>query len=92
MKQFPSIEDLRERARRRIPKMFFEYADSGSYNQETLRANRADFERLKLRQRVLVNVDKRSTATTILGKAVPVPLALGPIGRASCRERVYACV
>jgi L-lactate dehydrogenase (cytochrome) len=80
MKQFPSIEDLRERARRRIPKMFFEYADSGSYSQETLRANRADFERLKLRQRVLVNVDKRSTATTILGKPVPVPLALGPIG------------
>jgi L-lactate dehydrogenase (cytochrome) len=80
MKQFPCIEDLRERARRKVPKMFFDYADSGSYSQETLRANRADFEKLKLRQRVLVNVDKRSTATTILGEPVPVPLALGPIG------------
>jgi len=80
MKQFPSIEDLRAQARRKIPKMFFEYADSGSYSQETLRANRADFEKLKLRQRVLVNVDQRSTATTILGEGVPVPLALGPIG------------
>jgi L-lactate dehydrogenase (cytochrome) len=80
MKQFPSIEDLRVEARRKIPKMFFEYADSGSYSQETLRANRADFEKLKLRQRVLVNVDQRSTATTILGEPVPVPLALGPIG------------
>ena len=80
MKQFPSIEDLRVQARRKIPKMFFEYADSGSYSQETLRANRADFEKLKLRQRVLVNVDQRSTATTILGEPVPVPLARGPIG------------
>jgi len=80
MKAFPSIEDLRQRARRNVPKMFFDYADAGSYNQETLRANRSDFEKLKLRQRVLVNVDKRSTATTILGEPVPVPLALGPIG------------
>jgi len=80
MKQFPCIEDLREQARRNVPRMFFEYAEAGSYNQETLRANRADFEKLKLRQRILVNVDKRSTATTILGEPVSVPLALGPIG------------
>jgi L-lactate dehydrogenase (cytochrome) len=80
MKSFPSIEDLRQRARRTVPKMFFDYAEAGSYSQETLRANRADFEKLKLRQRVLVNVDQRSTATTILGEPVPVPLALGPIG------------
>ena len=60
--------------------MFFDYAEAGSYSQETLRANRADFEKLRLRQRVLVNVDQRSTATTILGEPVPVPLALGPIG------------
>ena len=80
MKSIPSIEDLRRRARRNVPKMFFDYADAGSYNQETLRANRSDFEKLKLRQRVLVNVDQRSTATTILGEPVPVPLALGPIG------------
>ena len=80
MKQMACIEDLRETARRKVPKMFFDYADAGSYNQETLRANRADFEKLKLRQRILVNVDQRSTATTILGEKVPVPLALGPIG------------
>jgi L-lactate dehydrogenase (cytochrome) len=80
MRSFPSIEDLRLRARRNVPKMFFDYAEAGSYNQETLRANRSDFEKLKLRQRVLVNVDQRSTATTILGEPVPVPLALGPIG------------
>jgi L-lactate dehydrogenase (cytochrome) len=80
MRSFPSIEDLRRRARRNVPKMFFDYAEAGSYNQETLRANRYDFEKLKLRQRVLVNVDQRSTATTILGEPVPVPLALGPIG------------
>ena len=80
MKSLACIEDLRLRAKRNVPKMFFDYADAGSYNQETLRANRSDLERLKLRQRVLVNVDKRSTATTILGEPVPVPLALGPIG------------
>src|ERR1700754_1086589 len=80
MKSFACIEDLRARARRNVPKMFFDYADAGSYNEETLRANRSDMERIKLRQRVLVNVDQRSTATTILGQPVPVPLALGPIG------------
>ena len=68
MKSFPSIEDLRQRARRNVPKMFFDYAEAGSYSEETLRANRADMERIKLRQRVLVNVDQRSTATTILGE------------------------
>ena len=76
----PCIEDLRQRARRNVPKMFFDYADAGSYTEETLRANRADMERIKLRQRVLVDVDQRSTATTILGEPVPLPLALGPIG------------
>ena len=68
MKQLPCIEDLRQRARRNVPKMFFDYAEAGSYNEETLRANRSDMERIKLRQRVLVNVDQRSTATTILGE------------------------
>jgi len=80
MRVFPCIEDLRQRAKHNVPKMFFDYAEAGSYNQETLRANRADFEKLKLRQRILVNVEQRSTATTILGEPVPVPLALGPIG------------
>ena len=80
MKAYPCIEDLRQRARRNVPKMFFDYAEAGSYAQETLRANRADLEKIKLRQRILVDVDQRDTSTTILGEKVPVPLALGPIG------------
>jgi L-lactate dehydrogenase (cytochrome) len=80
MKAFPCIEDLRQRAQRNVPKMFFDYADAGSYTEGTLRSNRSDLEQIKLRQRVLVNVDQRSTATTMLGEPVPVPLALGPIG------------
>jgi L-lactate dehydrogenase (cytochrome) len=80
MKNIACIDDLRELARRKVPKMFFDYAEAGSYSQETLRANRADMERIKLRQRVLVNVEKRTTSTTILGEPVPVPLVLGPIG------------
>ena len=80
MKNITCIEDLRELARRKVPKMFFDYAEAGSYSQETLRANRADMERIKLRQRVLIDVDKRDIGTTILGEPAAVPLALGPIG------------
>jgi L-lactate dehydrogenase (cytochrome) len=80
MKSLPSIEDLRRRARRKVPKMFFDYAEAGSYNQETLRANRADFEKLKLRQRILVNVEGRDSSTTIMGEKASLPLALAPIG------------
>src|SRR5437764_13419480 len=74
------IEDVRRRARRRVPKMFFEYAEGGSYAEETLRANRADFERIKLRQRVLVDVSRRELATTMIGEPVAAPFALAPIG------------
>src|SRR5438477_9867152 len=74
------IKDLRRIARRRVPRMFFDYADGGSYAQETLRANRADLERIKLRQRVLVDVSRRDLATTIVGEPVPMPFALAPIG------------
>lgn len=74
------VEDLREMARRRVPRMFFDYAESGSYSEETLKANREDLKAIKLRQRVLVDVSKRDTKTTLLGKEVAVPLALAPIG------------
>ncbi len=74
------IEDLRQVARRKVPRAFFDYAETGSYAQDTLAANRADLERIKLRQRVLVDVAARSTATTILGEPVALPLALAPIG------------
>jgi L-lactate dehydrogenase (cytochrome) len=80
MKNIACIEDLRALARRKVPKAFFEYADSGSYNEETLRANRADLEPIKLRQRVMVDVSERSLATTIIGQKVSAPFALAPIG------------
>ncbi len=80
MKNVTCIEDLRTLARRRVPRAFFDYADSGSYNEETLRANRADLETIKLRQRVLVDVSERSLATTIVGQKVAAPFALAPIG------------
>ena len=83
MKNFPCIEDLRQQARRNVPKMFFDYAEAGSYAQETLRANRADFEQIKLRQRVLVDVSGRDTSTTILGEKVPLPFALRRSGSAA---------
>lgn len=80
MKTLPSIEDLRLEARRRVPRAFYDYADSGSYNEDTYRANRADLGAIKLRQRVMVDVSSRSTATTILGEKVNAPFALAPIG------------
>jgi L-lactate dehydrogenase (cytochrome) len=80
MKTVASIEDLRELARRKVPRAFYDYAESGSYNEETLRANRADLEKIRLRQRVLVDVSQRSLATTIVGQNVSAPFVLSPIG------------
>jgi L-lactate dehydrogenase (cytochrome) len=80
MKTMTCIEDLRQAARRKVPHAFFEYAEGGSYTEQTLRANRADLERIKLRQRILVDVDNRSSKTTILGEPAPLPMALAPIG------------
>ncbi len=74
------IEDLRQLARRRVPRAFFDYADSGSYSEETLRANRTDLQAIKLRQRVLVDVSARSLATTVLGQKIAAPLILAPVG------------
>jgi L-lactate dehydrogenase (cytochrome) len=80
MKNITSIEDLRNLARRKVPRAFFDYADSGSYGEYTLRANRTDLEAIKLRQRVLVDVSERNLETTILGKKIAAPLILAPIG------------
>jgi L-lactate dehydrogenase (cytochrome) len=79
MKNITCIEDLREIARRKVPRAFFDYTEAGSYAQETLRANREDMERIKLRQRVLVDMSERNLSTTILGESVPLPLALAPV-------------
>jgi len=74
------IEDLRELARKRVARAIFEYVDCGSYSECTLRANKADIEALGLRQRVGIDVDRRSSATTMLGQRVTMPAALAPIG------------
>jgi L-lactate dehydrogenase (cytochrome) len=80
LKTVTCIEDLRQLARRRVPRAFFDYADSGSYSEGTLRANRADLEKIVLRQRVLVDVSARTQATTILGEKAAMPLVLAPVG------------
>ena len=80
MRAITCIEDLRERARRKVPRAFFDYADAGSYSQQTLRANRDDLERITLRQRVLVDVSQRDLATSIIGEPARLPLALAPVG------------
>ena len=76
------IEDLRELSRKRVARAIFEYVDCGSYAESTLRANRADLELLTLRQRVGIDVDKRSTRGTMLGQEVTMPVALAPVGLA----------
>jgi L-lactate dehydrogenase (cytochrome) len=75
-----SIEDLRELAKRRVARAIFDYVDGGSYAECTLRANRADLELLTLRQRVGIDVDRRSTSGTMLGQEVTMPVALAPVG------------
>jgi L-lactate dehydrogenase (cytochrome) len=80
MKTITCIEDLRRQARRKVPRAFFDYVEAGSYAQETLHANRADLEKIKLRQRVMVDVSTRDASTTMLGTKVSFPLALGPVG------------
>jgi L-lactate dehydrogenase (cytochrome) len=80
MRMMTCIEDMRLLARRRVPRMFFDYADRGSYAEETLRTNRTDLERIKLRQRVLVDVASRDLTTTIVGEPAALPIVLAPIG------------
>jgi L-lactate dehydrogenase (cytochrome) len=80
MKTMTCIEDLRQTYHRKVPRAFVDYCESGSYAEQTLRANRADLERITLRQRILHNVADRSTKTTILGEPAALPLALAPVG------------
>ena len=74
------IEDLRVVAKRRVPRMFYDYADSGSYTQGTYQANEDDFQKIKLRQRVAVNMEGRSTRSTMIGEDVAMPVAIAPTG------------
>ena len=94
MKHITCIEDLRLLHKRRVPRAFFEYADRGSYAEETLRANREDLQKIKFRQRILVDVSKRDTATTILGEPSTMPLILAPVGLLGMQHgdgEIYAC-
>ncbi|HMM64671.1 MAG TPA: alpha-hydroxy acid oxidase, partial [Mesorhizobium sp.] len=75
-----TIDDLKRQARRRVPKMFFDYADSGALTESTYRANEEDFSKIKLRQRVLVDMSNRSLASTMIGEEVSMPVALAPTG------------
>ncbi len=75
-----TIADLKKRAKRRVPKMFYDYADSGAWTESTYRANEADFARIHLRQRVLVDMSDRSLASTMVGEQVSMPVALAPTG------------
>ena len=75
-----TTEDLRVLAQKRVPRMFYDYADSGSWTEGTYRANSADFQKIKLRQRVAVNMENRSTATTMVGQATKMPVCIAPVG------------
>ena len=80
MKPILEIADLKALARRRVPKLFFDYADSGAWTESTYRANEDDFAKVKLRQKVMVDMSGRSLTTTMAGHAVSMPLALAPTG------------
>jgi len=75
-----NIEDLRVLAQKRVPRMFYDYADSGSWTEGTYRANTEDFQSILLRQRVAVNMENRTTATTMVGCATKMPVAIAPVG------------
>jgi L-lactate dehydrogenase (cytochrome) len=94
MKQITCIEDLREVHQRRVPKMFFDYVDHGSYAEETLRANRDDLKRIKFRQRILVDIGKRDMSTDIIGERANLPLILAPVGSTGMQHgdgEIHAC-
>lgn len=94
MKRVTCIEDLRLLHMKRVPKAFFDYADRGSYTEDTLRANRTDLEKIKFRQRILVDVSKRNLGTTILGEPAAMPFILAPVGLTGMQHgdgEIYAC-
>ncbi len=74
------IEDLQRLAKKRVPRMFYDYADSGSWTESTYRANENDFQQIKLRQRVAVNMENRSTASRMVGVDAAMPVAIAPTG------------
>ena len=94
MKHITCIEDLRQLHQRRVPKAFFDYADRGSYTEDTLRANSEDLQQIKFRQRILVDVSRRDLSTTILGEPAAMPLILAPVGLLGMQHgdgEIHAC-
>ena len=94
MKHITCIEDLRQLHQRRVPKAFFDYADRGSYTEDTLRANSEDLRQIKFRQRILVDVSKRDLSTTILGEPATMPLILAPVVQLGMQHgdgEIHAC-
>ena len=80
MRKITTIEDLRTQYRAKVPKMFYDYTESGSWTQQTLKENSSDFSLLKLRQKVAVDMSNRSTKSTIIWQEVAMPVALAPVG------------
>ncbi|MGB0499499.1 MAG: alpha-hydroxy acid oxidase [Rubricella sp.] len=80
MPAIAEIEDLRKLAQARVPRMFYDYADSGSWTEQTYRENTSDFAKIRLRQKVAVNMEGRSTASKMIGQDVAMPVALAPTG------------
>src|SRR5271156_5268249 len=94
MKHITCIEDLRLLHKRNVPKAFFDYADRGSYSEDTLRANHDDLQQIKFRQRILVDVSKRDLSTTIRGERSALPLILAPVGLLGMQHgdgEIHAC-
>jgi L-lactate dehydrogenase (cytochrome) len=94
MKHITCIEDLRQLHKRRVPKAFFDYADRGSYTEDTLRANSDDLQQIKFRQRILVDVSRRDLSTNILGERASMPLILAPVGLLGMQHgdgEIHAC-
>jgi L-lactate dehydrogenase (cytochrome) len=82
------IEDLKRIYKRRVPKMFYDYAESGSWTEQTFRDNSSDFDDIRLRQRIAVDMDGRSTAAQMVGQDYKMPVALAPWGCAACNQRM----
>ncbi|WP_044043149.1 alpha-hydroxy acid oxidase [Caballeronia insecticola] len=86
MPHYATIEELRRAAKKRVPRMFYEYVDAGSWSESTYRANSDDFARLQFRQRVAVDFSRRNLATTMIGQPVSMPVALAPTGIAGMQH------
>ncbi|MBN9348001.1 MAG: alpha-hydroxy-acid oxidizing protein [Devosia sp.] len=86
LERYLTVDDFKREAEKRVPRMFFQYADSGAYTEGTYRANSDDFARVRLQQRIGVDITKRSLETTILGRRITMPLGLGATGAAGMQS------